>query len=211
MSKVIDETGNHYGRLKVIKQATGKYRHARWVCLCDCGISTIVRGKLLRNGHTQSCGCLQRDRAAECATLHGDYGTPTHTTWRGMKDRCANLNRLDYGGRGIGFCERWVDFANFLEDMGPRPSLKHSLDRIDNNGNYTPENCRWATRKQQGRNARSNVLLTHDGKTQCLAAWCEEIGMKRGTLYQRIFRLNWSIERALYTPVRSIKMTQAGR
>lgn len=198
---LIDETGNRHGRLTVIERAKNIDKNARWLCLCDCGTNTVVHGKCLRNGHTQSCGCLQRERAAESATSHGFCGTPTYTTWYGMKDRCTNPSRPDYHGRGIVVCERWMNFENFLKDVGARPSPAHSLDRRDNDGNYEPRNCRWVTRKEQNRNARSNVLLTHNGKTQCLAAWAEESGMRYGTLHKRIKVLKWSVGRALCTPV----------
>lgn len=204
MGKVIDETGNRYGRLTVIEQAKGKHRRARWLCLCDCSATTVVRGVSLRNGHTQSCGCLRRDVAFASLTIHGLRDTPEYDAWAHMLQRCANVNDAGffrYGARGIQVCQKWREsFEAFFADMGPRPTSKHSLDRIDNDGDYIPENCRWATRKQQNRNQRSNVWLTHDGQTLCMADWADKLGMNRSTLITRL-RRGWSIERALSTPV----------
>lgn len=128
---------------------------------------------------------------------------PEKVAWRAMRQRCyyAKFKQYaDYGGRGIIVCERWKDsFENFLEDMGPKPSPQHSLDRKDTDGNYTPENCRWATKLEQAQNARSNVLLTFQGKTQTISAWAKEIGMNYDTLKFRI-QLGWPVEEALTKP-----------
>jgi hypothetical protein len=117
------------------------------------------------------------------------WKTPEYRAWSAMKLRCANPNNEqyhNYGGRGITVCDRWrQSFAAFLVDMGPRPSPRHSIDRIDNNGNYEPGNCRWATSREQNRNRRNNIVLTHDGRTMCLADWARELGVPRGTLLAR--------------------------
>jgi hypothetical protein len=124
-----------------------------------------------------------------------------------MKYRCLNANSTghdNYGGRGIIICDRWLDpengFADFLIDMGPRPSLEHEIERKNNDGNYCPENCKWATRTEQGRNKRNNVMLTYNGKTQCVTAWAEELGMNPGSLYTRL-RNGMTTEAALTTPI----------
>lgn len=124
-----------------------------------------------------------------------------YKAWEAMKDRCRNPNNSEYpnyGGRGIGVCAAWAEsFAAFLADMGPRPSGKHSIDRIDSNADYFPLNCRWATTKQQARNKRTSHLLTLNGKTQTVADWCEEIGLKYNTVAERIRRYGWTVEQAL--------------
>ncbi len=126
--------------------------------------------------------------------------TSTYHSWQDMILRCTSVNSKDYknyGGRGIEVCEHWEKFENFLDDMGKPPTKNHSLDRIDNNKGYCKSNCRWATRKEQARNRRNNNLVTHLGTTQCLAKWSEETGVSWETLYARIYKYNWTIERAL--------------
>ena len=134
--------------------------------------------------------------------------TPEYRAWRAAKSRCNNPNNIsfkNYGGRGIRMCKAWSDdFAVFAANMGKRPSDKHSLDRNDNDGDYGPDNCRWATRAEQNRNSRQNRFLTFRGKTHCIADWVKILGMRRGTLQDRIYR-GWSIEKAITTPARSMK------
>jgi len=131
-------------------------------------------------------------------------GTPTYESWHQMIQRCTNPKNDSfdrYGGRGIAVCKRWLaSFPAFLEDMGARPSFKHSIERCENSGNYEPGNCRWATKKEQQRNMRSNRMLTHDGKTMCLAAWAEQIGLSTLSLSSRL-RLGWTVEEALTIPI----------
>lgn len=129
--------------------------------------------------------------------------TKEYTAWQAMKDRCYNENNVNYhnyGGRGIKVCDRWKNsFENFLEDMGPKPSTKHSLDRQKGDQDYCRENCRWATAKEQGRNTRRNVILEFNGQSMTLPEWAEKINIARGTLYARIFDLKWTVEKALTT------------
>jgi hypothetical protein len=136
---------------------------------------------------------------------HGKTGTSEYMSWRAMLSRCGNGHDpafSRYGGRGIVVCERWrKDFATFLMDMGPRPSPRHSIDRIDNDGNYEPGNCRWVTAKEQNRNRRDNHLVTIRGKTQCVADWAIYAGIREDTLRVRLFRLGWEPERAITQPV----------
>ena len=164
-TRLIDITGQRFGRLVVVcrselksKDGSNSSRKRHWECKCDCGKACRVAARGLRCGRVKSCGCLRRDATGKRFSKHGQSRTPEYRAWRGMKARCTNPNGhkfKDYGGRGIAICERWQhSFEGFLADMGPRPSSEHSLDRIDNNGNYEPGNCRWATRLQQMQNQR---------------------------------------------------------
>lgn len=131
---------------------------------------------------------------------HGLYGTPEYLAWRSMRIRCLNpraKNYSNYGGRGITICAEWDSFPRFYADMGPRPGVGYSLDRIDNMGNYTPQNCRWATTAMQARNRRSNTFLTHDGKTMTIADWARASGLAVNTLISRLFHAKWPMDVAL--------------
>jgi len=189
MRKFIDLTGQRFGRLVVVSKAENSNSgHARWNCICDCGVEAIVFGCNLRSGCTKSCGCLQREKTSETNITHGMTKTPTHITWKSMKQRCTDHKYScyeNYGGRGIAVCGRWNKFDNFYEDMGKRPNGT-SLERIDNNGNYCPENCCWATPKTQNRNTRRNRIIEYDGKSQCLSAWAEELEINYETLRKRL-------------------------
>lgn len=181
---LIDMTGQRWGRLTVIERTgSDAYKASLWLCQCDCGNQAIVRSTSLRLGITQSCGCLRREVSAEAAkelglawgpkTIQGASGithghavnqtrSPTYGSWTNMKQRCAGHtdgpHRRSYYDRGITVCDRWLSFENFLADMGERPEGT-TLDRIDNDGNYEPGNCRWATTKEQAANRRSNQTL----------------------------------------------------
>lgn len=213
--------GERYGRLTVVSEAprritrSGRPERA-FLCICDCGESTTVRLADLRHGHTTSCGCAHKQMVAKLGrsnATHGMTDSPEWKSWKAMKDRCYGDGRSDYHnyrGRGITVCKRWRDsFIAFLSDMGSRPD-NTSLERIDNDGNYEPDNCCWATPEEQGRNRRTNRLLTLNGRTMCLKEWAEETGIAVTTLHQRL-RKGWTVEKALATPVRSYECGGAVR
>lgn len=170
--KFQDLEGQKFGRLAVVQFAEREKGCTYWFCRCDCGNITKVTAGHLKSGATISCGCLQKQRTKEAKVMHGHAGngrvSPTYRAWKAMKERCDNPNTRnysDYGGRGIKYCERWKSFENFLADMGEVPKGL-SLDRFpDNNGNYCPENCRFATTKEQNNNKRNNRHITFRKKS----------------------------------------------
>jgi hypothetical protein len=204
---VIDLTGLRFGRLLVISRSSNSRRGlSRWRCACECGNRTIVQSGNLRTGHTQSCGCFHKERASAAKTIHGGRYTPEYRVWSQMHGRCTQKKRKcfkNYGGRGISVCERWNNFQNFLADMGMRPSPKHSIERNDNDGNYSPNNCRWATAKEQGRNKRTSRRFNIGGKMMTLGEAREKykaFGISYKVIHQRITRDGWPIISALTVP-----------
>ena len=189
--KVIDLTGQKFGRLTVISRAENdKNKHPRWLCRCDCGNTCVVLGENLRSGHTRSCGCWSRERS----TTHGMKGTPIYKKWRGIKDRCFNPNNKqfkDYGGRGIYMFPEWIDdFQKFYEYVSKLPHFGeegYTLDRIDNNGNYEPDNLRFTDRKTQSRNTRRNIIVEYQGREMTLAEAAELSGIPYNTLLARYY------------------------
>lgn len=204
--KFINLTGRKFGRIRVVSFA-GKFGNrprSFWNCVCDCGNHKVINGGSLpcKNG-TRSCGCIGRESTSKRSRTHGMTRTPTWVSWQSIIQRCydpKSSNYPRYGSRGIRMCERWRNsFESFLEDVGIRPSLKHSIDRINNDGNYEPENCRWSTDREQSRNRSTNKNITFNGKTQCVRAWEIEMNLKPSTIHARIKR-GWSIERSISTP-----------
>ena len=203
MGKVIDLTGQVFGRLTVVSFAgIGSNRSARWECICLCGAVVVINSATLRNGRTQSCGCYHKQLLRERNTSHGLCKTAEYSSWLNMRKRCNKANDpqyADYGGRGITVCEEWESFENFYRDMGPKPTPKHSIDRIDNDGPYCKENCRWATQKQQNTNQRSNKRLNFNGESLTISEWADRLGISASTLHSRL-RLGWDTNRVLSTP-----------
>lgn len=196
MPSFLDISGHKYGRLTVIKFAGVKDTRTMWLCSCECGNECTTSSNALRRGNTKSCGCLAQDNR----TKHGLSYDPLYPIWRGMMDRCYDPRHKsfpDYGGRGVTVCERWKTLSHFVTDMSPKPK-GGTLGRIDNNGHYEPDNCRWETVSEQGKNKRNNRLLTFNGKTQCLSKWCEELNIPRSRLARRL-DYGWSHEKALTT------------
>lgn len=199
--QLIDFSGQRFGKwtvLEIAPRGAWKGGQPHWVCRCDCGVTAIVAARSLRKGRSRQC--------RRCgSTIHGHSRHPLYDVWRGILRRCyvtTNVRYLPYGGRGITVCIRWrKSFAAFCADMGPRPTPAHTIERIDNHGNYEPNNCKWATQMEQNRNTRYNHWIEFDGETQCLADWASECNMSPQTLLHRLER-GWSVEKALTTPVR---------
>lgn len=204
-STVKEMTGQRFGRVVVVHfDRIDKYRQARWLCRCDCGTEFATKGASLRQGDTQSCGCLRRDIVASQiksrSTTHAMSRTKEYRCWCHMIGRCCNAKDKafsGYGGRGITVCNEWRNsFDAFFADMGLAPSPRHSIERDDVNGDYCKANCRWATQLEQARNTRLNVVLTHNGLSKPISEWVGLVGIKAGTIYSRIER-GWSHSRAL--------------
>lgn len=198
-----DLTGTRYGRLIASKYSHTTNRRTYWECVCDCGQSCVVRADRLKAGSTASCGCIKHPTKMSCKIDR----LLEYNTWSAMVQRCENrsaANYRNYGGRGVTVCTEWSSFENFYNDMGPRPSKEYSLDRIDNDGPYCKENCRWATRKEQANNKRSNVVLVFEGEALTLTQWSEKLQISREALKSRI-RSGWSVEEAIKTKVRGRK------
>lgn len=195
----IDLTGQRFGRLFALEEMEsertpcGQLRR-KYLCRCDCGAEVAVLSGHLSKGHTQSCGCYQKDKAYSHNIRHGHtswrtQSSPTFNSWAHMIQRCTNpKNRgfKNYGGRGITVCDRWLEsFENFLSDMGEKPKGK-SLDRKNNNGNYEPGNCRWATPKEQGNNTRRNVYFEYQGQRKTLSQWARFFKIDSEILRRRL-------------------------
>ena len=203
MSRLIDRTGQRYGRLVVLGQAGRQGGLTLWLCRCDCGAERSVLGCNLGSGNSKSCGCLHAELAKARLTTHGLRRTQAYTAYMNAKARCQNPNTSnwpDYGGRGIQFLYSSVEAL--VADIGHPPSSAHTIDRINNKGHYGPGNCCWATREEQANNRRSNRLLTYQGRTQTIAQWARELGLLPQTIWRRLDR-KWSVERALATPVKA--------
>lgn len=204
----LDLTGMRFGELTVCHAIDERmWGCVMWVCKCDCGNSTKVSSANLTRGNTSSCGHLRVTRGVELRTTHGLSDTPEYMAWGDMIKRCTNPNDKgyhNYGGRGISVCYRWLSsFENFYADMGPRPSDDHSIDRRDNDGNYEPGNCHWATKEEQDNNRRTNRVFYYKDKRYTISQLAKEFGINYETLRNRLNR-GWSIENAVETPIRQL-------
>lgn len=215
-SKVIDMTGQRYGRL-VAKERAGSVRSgAAWIFVCDCGRETRASTRDVRSGNTSSCGCLLNERRAVAGkknVRHGMSRTPTYEAWFNLHKRCNDPKHKSfdaYGGRGIRVCERWKRFDEFLLDMGVRPPGM-TIDRRDNNGHYEPSNCRWATPSEQARNRRSNTSIEAFGCVKTLVEWGEDARCSVSTdVVSHRIRAGWPTEKAISFPKRLRRPTPTG-
>lgn len=203
----VDHTGRRFRRLTVVHYAGKKYgSYGAWFCRCDCGKEVTVLATSLVHGLTKSCGCLDRDALVERNTKHGLANSPENKIWQNMRNRCSNPNNRSYkfyGAKGIKVCARWDDFLLFLSDMGPMPSPKHSIDRKDNNGDYCPENCRWASRTEQANNKRTNLVVEIGGVRKTLADWCRDLSLRYAPVIMRL--------RAGFTPEEAFELVPCER
>lgn len=185
MATSSDLRGQRFFRLTAVEKCL---LSGKWICDCECGNTIKTTSGNLRSGHTKSCGCLKREKA----TSHGHSQAPEYWAWASMIQRCINPNNdayRDYGGRGISVCSRWKDsFSAFLSDMGRRPSRLHSIDRIDNNKGYSPDNCRWATLREQSRNRRNTHWIEIDGERRVVSDWAAQKGLHYTTILHRLER-----------------------
>lgn len=210
--KFVDLTGQRFGRLVVIERLpNNKHGGAMWLCECDCGSGKPVAtsSNHLRMGDCKSCGCLYTEHTKKIAarTTHGKSYTNTYRRYHNIKSRCHNPSVpsfKDYGARGIALHPEWRDnFDAFYEYVSRLPHFGepgYTLERINNDNGYEPDNVRWATRAEQNCNTRRNQLVTYDGKTQTIKQWADEYGIKYSKLRERIQKLHWTIEKALNTP-----------
>lgn len=207
MSKVIDLTGRTFHRLTVIRHHSVVNRTYKWECLCECGTTTVVDGSKLKNGHTKSCGCLLKEFCAKpkpYKQTHNLSNTRTYRIWQGMMARCYKLHNhayQNYGGRGITVCERWHSVTNFVADMGEAPECA-TIERVNNNAGYSPDNCKWASPKEQVSNRRVTFKVTWNGETRPLTEWADIYGFKYHALYNRIVVHKWPLSRAFNQPYR---------
>lgn len=203
--------GDKYGRLSIIKEIEpkicGNQSHRQMLCKCECGNVVKVELAKLVAGHTKSCGCLMKEVASKKASTHRLSKTKIYRQWAGMKRRCYKSdsdNYKWYGGRGIKVCDEWRNsFENFYNwSMNNGYSKDLSIDRIDNNGNYEPNNCRWVNREIQSNNRRTNIMITFQGETKSLTQWCRYFNINYSTTKNRILNLGWDYEKAFSTHVR---------
>lgn len=206
MPTFLDRTGRQYNRLTVIKlsEEKGINGKLKWICRCTCGKEVCVLGDRLTSNHTKSCGCLSTEASIALGKnkkKHGMSGSLEYYIWINMKIRCFKKTSpyyKNYGARGITVCDRWKNsFHNFYQDMGPKPGPEHSLDRIENDGNYEPGNCRWATMIEQNNNRRNSNLFLFRGSYASIAMIARLTGIPQPTLVSRVKRMKLSIDEAV--------------
>ena len=203
MGAFIDLKGQKFEKLSVIKRVESRNNHTMWLCKCDCGKQTVVNASNLKRGHTQSCGCLNIEKPPH--KLHGKRNTPLYDVWCNIKQRCYNKNNNAYeyyGAENKTVCDEWLNdfqaFYNWAMQNGYKEGL--TIERIDGNIGYTPKNCRWATKREQANNRRTNHFVTYNGETHTMAEWARIKEINYNKLKQRINKLHWNIEKALNTP-----------
>lgn len=200
MKKLAIRAGNKYGRLTAIKfHHKDKWRHPYWLFKCKCGNKKVIDVYKVTTKATKSCGCLHKELLSKNNATHRMTKTPTYISWIDMKTRCYNQKyrqRRNYKDKGITICDRWKNsFENFYQDMGKRPAGK-TLDRINNDGNYELNNCRWATAKQQANNTSKNCIILFNKQAKTLAEWSQFLNIKYSTIHSRLNR-GWSINKSL--------------
>lgn len=191
--------GDRFGRLTVVSEGKLSGRNRYWNCICDCGNKKEICYSSLSRGSSKSCGCLNSEMARKRKTTHGKSGSLAYIVWTNMKARCLNKSHKSfhrYGGRGILVCKEWMSFDNFFSDMG-EPLPFQEIDRIDNNGNYCKENCKWSTSQEQSENRITNRTFIHNGNEKTISQLSRESGINYFTLRARLVKLNWDIDRAL--------------
>lgn len=192
----IDLSGYKFNMMTVLKFVEVKNKNSMWLCRCDCGNTKVVYSNLLKSGMVKSCGCLLKKSKNK---THGLSKSHEFSVWASIHQRCKNKNTINYeiyGGRGISVANTWDDFNIFFKDMGPRPSNNHQIDRIDNNGDYCKENCRWVTRSENINNRRNTVYIEQKGRKKSLSEWADIIGVSYQTIYSR-YKRNMSVGKIL--------------
>lgn len=204
--------GMRFGRLVVIDREPPKSKKSKglWICKCDCGNITKVDTHRLKSGNTTSCGCKRTESTKKAMTKHGERQTRLYNVWLNMKQRCSNPKNTEYknyGERGISVCDEWAQqfecFSKWAYSNGYDKDAAHgecTLDRIDNDGNYEPSNCRWVNLDTQSNNKRTNHILTYNGESHTLSEWSKIVDISYSCLKSRINKLNWSVEKSLTTP-----------
>ena len=198
--------GKVFHKLTIIEYSSRKAHGHTFVCECSCGNTTVVYYSSIKSGNTKSCGCYRKEASSRRKrTVHGNTGNPIFSRYKSMIDRCnnpENVNYINYGRRGIKVCEEWLKDFSVFESWALENGFdkKLSIERIDNDGGYSPENCKWANRSEQANNRRSNRNLTFKGRTQNLRAWANELGIKENTIRARLDNLGWSVEKSLTKP-----------
>lgn len=199
MPQKLDLTGQRFGRLVAIEQGEHYRLEIQWICQCDCGRKLLTRGYSLRIGKTKSCGCRLEEIKQSSHALGGKQ-TAEYRAWYAMRQRCNSPNHIGYkhyGERGISVCDRWSDFGNFLEDMGPKPEQTLSVERLNNSKGYSPDNCKWGTRIEQANNKRNNTVIEFNGARRTISEWSAITGIKKSTLRQRLKR-GWQVPKLLF-------------
>ena len=208
--KILDIKGKRFGRLIAIERVKNVGKKVSWKCLCDCGQETNVLTTNLTSNRIKSCGCLKNQKLIERSTKHNQRHTKLYEVWKTMKQRCYNPNNKGYknwGGRGIVVCDEWKNnyqaFYEWSMNNGYKEGL--SIDRINNDGNYAPSNCRWSDKITQCNNTRQNKYFIINGVSKTIHQWCIEYNVPVNRVRQRLYKRHWNIEKALTTPVKTSK------